>query len=57
MIASRFNQHFYSYEVTPFSDQTLIYTQNELADYHPLYVTKSFYVSSTQFVRLKYHIE
>ena len=56
MIASRFNQHFYSYEVTPFSDQTLIYTQNEQADYHPLYVTKSFYVSSTLFVRLKYHM-
>ena len=39
--ASTFNAHFYSYEVYPVS-KTLIYTQKELADHHPLYISKSF---------------
>lgn len=57
MIPSRFNKHFYAYQVMPLQDQTLIYTKDELADYHPMYTSKSFHVSSPSFVRLKYHIE
>ena len=57
MIPSRFNRHFYAYQVLLQQDQTLVYTQDELADYHSLYVCKSFQVSSPMFVRLKYHIE
>ena len=53
--ASSFNYHFHSYEVSPVDD-VLIYKQTELADYHPLSICKSFTVSSSMFVRLKYHV-
>ena len=53
--ASTFNAHFYSYEVYPVSE-TLIYTQKELADHHPLCISKSFSLSSPLFVRTKYDI-
>ena len=52
---STFNTHYYSYEVYPVSE-TLIYTQKELADYHPLWISKSFSSSSPLFVRTKYDI-
>ena len=57
LIPSRFNRHFYAYQVLVNQDQTLIYTQDELADYHPMHICKSFHISSPLFVRMKYHIE
>jgi len=57
LIPSHFNSHFHAYEVKLDQDQVLIYMQDELADYHPLYISKSFCTSSPLFVRLKYHIE
>ena len=53
--ASTFNAHFYLYEVYPVSE-TLIYTQKELADHHPLCISKSFSLSSPLFGRTKYDI-
>ena len=53
--ASTFNPHYYSYEVYPVSEH-LIYLQKELADYHPLSLSKSFSLPSPTFVRTKYDI-
>lgn len=53
---TRFNRHFYSYEVVA-TEETLIYQQEELLDYHPLYLSKSFNVSSPLFVRTKYYVQ
>ena len=49
-----FNPHYFSYEVYPL-DETLIYKQKELCDYHPLCISKSF-SSSSLYVRTKYDI-
>ena len=53
--ATTFNAHYYSCEVYPVSE-TLIYTQNEATDYHPLCISKSFSLSSTLFVKIKYDV-
>ena len=50
-----FNAHYYSYEVYPVSE-TLIYKHKELADHHPLCISKAFSLSSPSFVRTKYDI-
>ncbi len=52
-----FNKHFHSYEVIACTDDsTLIYHQQELLDFHPLAISKSFVSNSPTFIRLKYDV-
>lgn len=55
-VATTFNTHFHAFEVSPLTEETLIYHQRELADFHPLSTSKSFTTSSPMFVCTKYNV-
>ena len=50
MIQCDYVCYYHSYEI-----DILIYTQSELADYLPLFISKSFTASSPLFVQTKYN--
>jgi len=51
-----FNMHFHAYEINATNDELLILRQEELADYHPLHISKSYNALSPMYIRTKYHI-
>ena len=51
-----FNTHFHAYEVTLIHNELLVMQQEELADYLPLEIYKSFSLSSPMYIRTKYHL-
>lgn len=55
--ATRFNQHFNSFEIEP-QGNYIICQQQDLVDHHPLSICKSFdsTLRSTNFVTLKYFV-
>lgn len=54
----KFNEHFNAFEVELQDSEYLVLQQENLADYHPLSISKSFdsTISTTDFVVLKYHV-
>ncbi len=50
------NTRLHSFEVLKLENRTLLYRQNDLADFHPLTISKTFRSSPVMFVRLKYSI-
>lgn len=54
-ITQRFNEHYHAYEVSP-TTNTVICHQNDLADYHPLSISRSYILTSPMFVRVKYNV-
>jgi len=51
----RYDEHYRAYVVSLTTD-ILVCCQNELADYHPLSISKAFIVSSPMFIRVKYNV-
>ena len=51
-----FDKHFHAYQVSVMHSELFIMQQEELADYHPLEIHKSFSVSSPMYIRTKYHL-
>ena len=51
-----FNIQFHPYEVTLMHNELLVMQQQDLADYLPLEIYKSFSVSSPMYIRTKYHL-
>ena len=47
---------FHPYEVTLMHNELLVMQQEDLADYLPLEIYKSFGVSSPMYIRTKYHL-
>lgn len=52
-MSTSFNPHFHAFEVTPVRE-VLLYQQHEFADFHPLFISKSFLSPSPLFIRCKY---
>ncbi len=55
LLSTAFNSHFHSFEVSPVPD-ILFYQQHELADFHPLCISRAFLSPSSLFVRCKYFV-
>jgi len=53
-----FNTHFNAYEVEPKFNYNIVCRQKDLADYHPLTISKSFdnHLSTRNFVVMKHYI-
>ena len=51
----KYEEHYHAYVVLPTTD-IQVCSQNELADYHPLSVSKAFTLSSPMFIRVKYSV-
>ena len=54
-ISTTYNHHFHSFEVS-LMDDIFFYEQNELVDFHPLFISKSYHSPSPLFVRYKYYL-
>lgn len=54
----KFNKHFNAFEVELQENEHLVLQQENLADYHPLSISKSFdsTIAYSDFVVLKYHV-
>jgi len=57
-LIKKFNEHFNAFEVEVQDHEYLVIKQEDLADYHPLSISKSFNsaLMYSDFVVLKYHV-
>ena len=55
-LPQRFNEHYNAYEVE-LTDEYIVMKQEDLVDFHPLSISKSFDAAVTStFVTLKHHV-